>query len=486
MISFNYEDLKDRVYACWVGKNVGGTMGTPYEGKRDLLDIKGFVTEPGVVLPNDDLDLQLVWLVATERHGANVVNSQVLGEYWLGYVSPNWNEYGIGKANMRLGLLPPLSGDYKNDWKDSNGAWIRTEVWACMAPGAPDVAIKYAAEDAMVDHGMGEGTYAAIFVAALESAAFVVKDIRKLIDIGLSKIPDSSRVKRSVKLVCDCYDNGVSWKDCRQKVIEDSADLGWFEAPANVAYVILGLLYGEGDFKQSMIYAIDCGDDTDCTGATIGSIMGILGGTSYIPEDWKQHIGDTIVTVSVDKGCLYGVPKTCTDLTNRVMNMIPKMLSANSVYNVNIRAAENGADEADVAKFYGGAFAVDLCARPGKSFDMDFLTFKVRVIFDADPSVDPFGTVPMRIRFTKTLGGTGPLRLQLKWYLPDGWSVTGARQEVYVPHTRPSIAEEPSNAKEIAFTIAAGEKVDFRNDLVLSVNYVGHPKPALIPITILG
>lgn len=485
MITFNNADLKDRVYACWVGKNVGGTMGTPYEGKRDLLDIKGFVTEPGVVLPNDDLDLQLVWLCAVERHGANVVNSHVLGDYWLNFVSPNWNEYGIGKSNMRLGLLPPLSGDYKNDWKDSNGAWIRTEVWACMAPGAPDVAIKYACEDASVDHGMGEGTYAAIFVAALESAAFVVKDIRKLIDIGLSKIPDGCRVKQSVKLVCDCYDKGIEWKQARQMVIDDSADLGWFEAPANVAYVILGLLYGEGDFKQSMIYAIDCGDDTDCTGATIGSIMGILGGTEYIPADWKEHIGDGITTVSVDKGCLYGVPKTCTELTNRVMSQIPKMLSFNSAWGININGTENKADDADISKFYGGAFAQDLCARPGKSFDLDFINFSARIIFDADPTVEPNGEVPMRILFKAGIGNR-PRHLKLDWYLPEGWSVKGVKKEVYLPNTRPSVATEPRSAAEIAFAVVAGEKVDFRNNIVLSVSIEGHPKPALIPITILG
>ena len=59
MIKFNREILKDKIYACWVGKNIGGTIGTPYEGKREINNITGFATEPGVVLPNDDLDLQL-------------------------------------------------------------------------------------------------------------------------------------------------------------------------------------------------------------------------------------------------------------------------------------------------------------------------------------------------------------------------------------------------------------------------------------------
>ena len=68
-MKLNFERYKDKVYACWIGKNIGGTMGTPYEGRREMQDIQGFATEKNVVLPNDDLDLQLVWLHAVENIG---------------------------------------------------------------------------------------------------------------------------------------------------------------------------------------------------------------------------------------------------------------------------------------------------------------------------------------------------------------------------------------------------------------------------------
>ena len=205
-IKLNFENYKDKVSACWIGKNIGGTMGTPYECTREILDVKGYVTEPGEPLPNDDLDLQLIWLLAVEKIGVNNINAMTLGEFWLSYIVPHWNEYGIGKNNMRRGLIPPLSGDYENLWKDSNGAWIRTEVWACLAPAAPSIAAKLAIEDAKVDHGAGEGTYAAAFVAALQSAAFAINDLRKCIEIGLSQIPAESRMADSVRLAIDCYE----------------------------------------------------------------------------------------------------------------------------------------------------------------------------------------------------------------------------------------------------------------------------------------
>ena len=130
----NHNEYVDKVRACWIGKNIGGTMGTPYEGRREYLDVKGFVTKKGEVLPNDDLDLQLVWLHALEKIGPYNISAATLGEFWISYITPHWNEYGLGKNNMKRGLLPPLAGDYQNHWNNSNGAWIRTEIWACLYP----------------------------------------------------------------------------------------------------------------------------------------------------------------------------------------------------------------------------------------------------------------------------------------------------------------------------------------------------------------
>ncbi len=79
MITFNKDTLRDRIHACWIGKNIGGTMGTPFEGRRQINDIQGFSTPEGVVLPNDDLDLQLIWLRAVEDQSPSRVNCAVLG-----------------------------------------------------------------------------------------------------------------------------------------------------------------------------------------------------------------------------------------------------------------------------------------------------------------------------------------------------------------------------------------------------------------------
>ena len=35
---------EDKVRARWVGKNIGGTMGAPFEGRQKVLDVQSFTT----------------------------------------------------------------------------------------------------------------------------------------------------------------------------------------------------------------------------------------------------------------------------------------------------------------------------------------------------------------------------------------------------------------------------------------------------------
>ncbi len=332
MFYCNTEELRDKIHACWIGKNIGGTIGGPYEGKKEMLHIEGFASSKGEPLPNDDLDLQLVWLNAIEQFGPARFDASILAEFWMTRIPPTWNEYGVCKANLDRGFLPPLSGEMDNDvWKTSNGAWIRSEVWACLAPGFSGIARKYAYYDGIVDHGLNEGTIAEIFTATMESEAFVNTNIRELIEIGLANIPEESRVAKAVRLVVEEYDKGTDYREVREMLVKQSEDIGFFQAPANIGFVIIGLLYGEGDFKSSILHAVNCGDDTDCTAATVGALLGIIGGTAAIPADWQEYIGDGIKSISVNGVFHKIVPKNCTILTDKVIRLIPGMLKAHGI-----------------------------------------------------------------------------------------------------------------------------------------------------------
>ncbi len=344
-MKLNRKEYLDKVRACFIGKNIGGTIGGPTEGQRDILDIKGFLTPEGESLPNDDLDLQLIWLRALEMQGPAHINSEVLGEYWLNFIPPSWGEYGIAKTNMKQGIPPEIAGSNElNIWSHSNGAWIRSEIWACTNPLMVDEAVRYSYHDALVDHGLGEGTTAAAFITAMESAAFGIKDIRKLIEIALSKIDCESRLAKSVKEVIRLHDEGFSWSEARNAIVkmnEDIAD-GWFQAPSNVAFVIIGLLYGEGDYKKSLLTAVNCGDDTDCTGATVGALLGIINGCDGLPNDWVKHIGTRIATCSINMGTSSRVPATIDELVRRVgrMGEICAYYNGNGIYSSSLKGVD--------------------------------------------------------------------------------------------------------------------------------------------------
>ncbi len=343
---WNEEDYRRKVLGCWTGKNIGGTLGAPFEWQRQVNDVTFYTQDlGGEPLPNDDLDIQLLWLIALEQHGPGV-DAVTLGEYFLLHVTPHWSEYGVAKMNMRSGLVPPLSGHWNNPYRHSCGAFIRSEIWACIAPGMPRVAAAYAYNDAIIDHAHGEGTHAAVFCAAVESAAFVENDLLRLLDIGLGYIPADCGVAGAVRLALQCKDEGLSWLEARDRMLEeyrgrislsknfrwisdedvekgfDTGEIGW-DAPSNIGMLAIALLYGEGDFGKTVCTAVNCGEDTDCTAATAGALFGIMHGVDAIPERWKEPIGDGIKTMSINVGDIgaWRLPSTVTDLTERTLKV---------------------------------------------------------------------------------------------------------------------------------------------------------------------
>jgi len=195
-IKLSESEYKDKVYACWLGKNIGGTLGAPYEGRKEVLSLGYFDPVPDGSAPNDDLDFQLVWLKMLQDRGVNPRLEDFV-DYWIRHLSSYpWNEYGFCRRNLERGLRPPISGCFENYFVDEMGSPIRSEIWACLAPGDPQLAAELAWMDSALDHAGGEGTCGEMFWSAVESAAFVMGDPRALIQIGLAMIPLASRISR--------------------------------------------------------------------------------------------------------------------------------------------------------------------------------------------------------------------------------------------------------------------------------------------------
>ena len=251
-----------------------------------------------------------------------------LADWWVRCCSSYpWNEYGFCRRNLGRGLRPPVSGCFENYYVDEMGSPIRSEIWACLAPGNPQLAAAMAWKDSALDHAGGEGMHGEMFWAAVESAAFVERDPETLLRVGLSMIPAHSQIARAVREAIWCRANGVRWADARERLVRGfsfGSGPQPCHAAANHGFTVLGWLYG-GDFGDRLCKAVNCAFDTDCTGATLGSLLGILDGAAGIPDRWREPVGDAIVLHRFTD--LPESPRTIGELAERTLALAKRMSS---------------------------------------------------------------------------------------------------------------------------------------------------------------
>jgi hypothetical protein len=65
------------------------------------------------------------------------------------------------------------------------------------------------------------------------------------------------------------------------------------DAKLNGGYVVIGLLYGNGDFYKTMNFATRCGQDADCNPANAAGILGALLGAHAIPAEYREPLHNT-------------------------------------------------------------------------------------------------------------------------------------------------------------------------------------------------
>lgn len=324
MFPLSREIFRDKVYGGWLGRNAGGTLGASREGKKEILDLSFYRPVPGQPVANEDLDLQLVALHGLRQHGPGI-SSLEIAELWAKYVRYTFDEFGYATRNLRRGLRPPVSGWHDNWFRHGSGAMGRCQLWAMVAPAAPHVAAEYAYHDATLDHAE-EGVWAAMFWAAIQSAAFASNDRRELIEVGLGMIPSASRVARAVQVACEAHQLGRTWVEARSRILTAVGAELYADAPQNTGFAMLGWLYGNGDFGSSLCHAANCGYDCDGTAGAVGATLGILLGRSGLPTEWMAPLGDAVVlgwgVVDLD------VERTVAELTEHTIEAAEQVVAA--------------------------------------------------------------------------------------------------------------------------------------------------------------
>lgn len=298
MKSIDFKTYYDKVYGGWIGKCVGGNIGAAVENNKYLMDLNENEIFPEEIPPNDDLDLQLLWLQVLEEKGIHI-KSRDLAEAWETYCWYPFNEYGYFLHNFERKIYPPVSGAFNNEYfRQSMGSPIRSEIWGMISIGNASLAMEYAEKDATLDHDT-ESVWAEQMLAAIEAEAFFENDLNRLIEFGLNNIPQESGLYKCIRFVQQKYLEGATWTEARQMLLEQFGHPDASKAVQNLGITMLALIYGELDFGKTQLISLNCGYDTDCTCATAGAILGIMAGASGLPEDWKMQARDTF-TVGID------------------------------------------------------------------------------------------------------------------------------------------------------------------------------------------
>lgn len=320
------DELHDRIFGAWLGRAAGCTLGVPVEGQnREFIEawakklgqpyplteywedypgvqhahyselvrnyIKGNIDHVG---PDDDIVYTVLGLLILEKYGPDFT-SQDVGKAWVEYLPTACTAELVALENLKKGLTPPATALTDNPYAEWIGADIRSDPWAYGAPGMPELAAEFGWRDARVSHTRN-GIYGEMFFAAAISAAFAVKSPHEAILVGLTEIPVKCRMAEIVAETLDWVEKDRDWDRTWHRIDEKYKGMHPVHTLNNAAITISALLYSECDFEHAISLAVMGGMDTDCNGATAGSLMGALLGAKNLPAKWTAPFGDRLTT----------------------------------------------------------------------------------------------------------------------------------------------------------------------------------------------
>lgn len=305
------ERLMDKIKGGWAGQTIGCTYGGPTEFRYNGTMIQDYVPInwpdgyikwyfdefPGLY---DDVYMDLTFMEVFDRLGIDAsVDSLAIDFSKRGYML--WHANQAARYNIQQGIMPPASGHWLNNpHADDIDLQIEADFAGLMSPGMINTAADYADK---VGHIMnyGDGWYGGVYVAAMYSLAFISDDMEFIVNEALKTIPKESKYYQCMADVIKWHkmypnDWKRTWYECEKKW---SSDIGCpqgvfvpfnIDAVINSAYILIGLLYGEGDFYKTMDISTRCGADSDCNPASAAGILGTMIGYSNIPEYWMPNL----------------------------------------------------------------------------------------------------------------------------------------------------------------------------------------------------
>jgi hypothetical protein len=305
------QTLRDKIKGGWAGQTIGVTFGGPTEFRfngtmiQEYIPIKwydGYLKETMVNNPGlyDDVYMDLTFVDVFEKKGMDAPVSDFANAYaQAGYML--WHANQAGRYNILHGIAAPQSGHWHNNpHADCIDYQIESDFAGLMSPGMPNTASRISDR---IGHIMnyGDGWYGGVYMGAMYTLAFTNTDIKFIVREALKTIPVQSKFHNVISDVIAWHaqypdDWKRTWFEIERKWTEDiGCPEGVFvpfniDATVNAAYVVMALLYGNGDFTRTLDVATRAGQDSDCNPSSAGGILGAMLGYDNIPAYWKMGL----------------------------------------------------------------------------------------------------------------------------------------------------------------------------------------------------
>jgi len=330
-VNLSDEILYDRVLGAWLGRCSGCLLGKPVEGwsssmmwgylkdlgqcpldnyfrsdipdkiiqKYNIQPQRAFINQVDHMVEDDDINYTVANLAMMKQYGQDFTPENI-ATFWMQNIPilRTCTAERVAYKNFTQLISPPASAIFRNVYREWIGAQIRADFFGYAVLGNPELAAEFAWRDACISH-IKNGIYGAMWVAAMLSVAPFIEDIEKVIQIGLSEIPEESRLTKNIKEVINWYEEGISYEEAITRIHKkwnEKSPYHWCHTISNAQIVTLGLLWGNGDFEKSICRAVQACFDTDCNGATVGSIIGMMLGAKKLPRKWIDPLNNKVET----------------------------------------------------------------------------------------------------------------------------------------------------------------------------------------------
>ena len=340
-VTLSKATLQDKIKGGWAGQVIGCTFGGPTEFKfqgtmindyQSIAWYDGYIKKTMTENPGlyDDVYMDLTFVDVFEKQGLDAsVDAHAQAYANAGYML--WHANQVGRYNILHGLKAPKSGHWLNNpHADCIDYQIEADYSGLMSPGMPNTA---SAISDKIGHIMnyGDGWYGGVYVGAMYALAFTNNDIPFIVKEALKTIPQQSLFYQCISDVIRWHakyptDWKQTWFEIQRKYSDDvGCPDGVFrpfniDATVNSAYVVLGLLYGSGDYTKTLEISTRAGQDSDCNPATAGGILGTVLGYSKIPAYWKQGLAEAenidfkYTTMSLNDAYTIGLKHALTNI----------------------------------------------------------------------------------------------------------------------------------------------------------------------------